>query len=242
MKTTDVTTDWKEIRCASLRVDDLRVLADCGVGRRSGCCSRGSCLGLLAGWIRKWCPRSWSGEFCRWRGWSYSPSAGAVVSAGGAFAGVRRAVSRWGRTAFCSTGSLIPGKLSAQRPGGPIQRCVACRPGARRAGQAFGRRRPCRCSLQVLFASGPSRRLRLSFLGCKGPGGKRLTERRGMPRRSSLGTPGELPLLPESVRYWGTDLLGPAGLPGRSGASRGGDSPGCRGRRGRPGRAGRGWV
>ena len=89
---------------------------------------------------------------------------------------------------------LIPGKLSAQRPDGAIRGCVACRPGARRAAEGSAGD-----GHEVLASgaarSGPSRRLRPSFLGCKGPGGKPPDGAEGDAEAFVLGAPGKLPLL-----------------------------------------------
>ncbi len=105
---------------------------------------------------------------------------------------------------------LIPGTLSAQRPERRLS--DALRVGlVRDDRQVFRPATAFLCSLRVLF------------VWAEQASSSQLTSLQGAWRIASdgeerdadafvLGTAGDLPLLPESVRYWGTDLLVPVGF------------------------------
>jgi MoxR-vWA-beta-propeller ternary system domain bpX2 len=108
---------------------------------------------------------------------------------------------------------LIPGKLAAQRPERRFS--DALRVGlVRDERERFRPATALRCSIQVLF------------VWSEQATSSQLASLRGAWRVASegeeaadadrdvfvLGATGELPLLPESVRYWGTDLLVPVGF------------------------------
>jgi MoxR-vWA-beta-propeller ternary system domain bpX2 len=206
--TTDVTTAWEEIRCASFRADDLRVLADLRgrgeirvmlAGDRAWVCwptDSGMILDILVGRIL---PLEGVELFTerggRWyRLWDHLPAFGVPF--------------RDGDDGVLLDRLLIPDKLSAQRPerriSGPL-RVGLVRDEAARPATAM------RCSFRVLFVWADQ--ATTSQLSCLQGAWRKASDGEGQVAEAFvLGSPGKLPLLPESMRYWGTDLLVPLGF------------------------------
>ena len=240
MKTTDVTTAWKEVRCASLRLDDLRVLADLR--------GRAEMRVMLAG-DRAWVCWQADSEMVR------EVLVGRILPLEGVELFTERG-GRWyrlgehlpafgvpfrdGEDGVLLDRLVIPGKLSAQRPEGRITDAV-------RVGLVPDQREEVRlatalkCSLEALSIWAEQA---TSF---------QLSPLQGAWRRASdgedgdadafvIGPAGRLPLLPESVRYWGTDLFVPLGFRADPELPEGAIRRVVGAGRGRPGRAGRGGV
>jgi MoxR-vWA-beta-propeller ternary system domain bpX2 len=208
--TTDVTTDWKEVRCASLRADDLRVLADL-----RGCAD---VRVLLAG-DRAWVSWSADTEMAR------AILVGRILPLEGVELFTERdglwyrlgehlpaldVPFRNGADEVLLDRLLIPGKLSAQRPERRVTDAVRVRL-VRDEREGFRPATAFRCSLQALA------------VWAEQATSSQITSLQGAWRTASdgvaehadaivLGAAGELPLLPESVRYWGTALLVPVGF------------------------------
>ena len=210
MNTTDVASDWKEIRCASLRVDDLRVLADVR--------NRAEIRVLIAG------DRAW---VCWPAGLETGPGilAGRLLPLEGVELFTERG-GRWYRLGehLPALGvpfhgkengvgldrMLIPGKLSAQRPSGRLTESLGVDlvPEER---ETIRLATAMRCSLRVLSVwAEQATSLQLSRLegACRQAAAGEDRETEAFVR----GASGTLPLLRESVRYWGTDLLVPLGF------------------------------
>ena len=211
-----VTTDWREIRCASLRVDDLRVLADLR-GRAE--------IRVLIRDDRAWVCWQGAGEI------TAEILPGRILPLAGVELFTERA-GRWYRLGEhlpalrvpFGTGDdgahldrlLIPGKLSAQRAasemGDPLQLGVVVDEGQKvRLASAFA------CSLKVIAAwadeatSFDLSRLRGAWIQRAG-GDEADAEAEVEAVVFVLGEPGRLPHLAPSVRYWGSDLLVPLGF------------------------------
>jgi MoxR-vWA-beta-propeller ternary system domain bpX2 len=208
--TTDVKSDWKEIRCASLRVDDLRALAD--LRARSG-------IRVMVVGDRAWVCWRLDGEM------TTEVLAGRILPLEGAELFTERAggwyrlgehLPAFGvpfRTDDDGVGLdrlLIPGRLSAQRPLGGFADSL-------RVGLAADDRHEVRlatgmrCSLRALPVwAEAATSLQLARL--KGVWRPLDAGEEGGVEAFVLGAPGTLPHFPESVRYWGGDLLVPLGF------------------------------
>ena len=209
MKTTDVTTDWKEVRCASLRADDLRILADL----------RGQVevRVLLDGdraWV--WWPVNSegiseivAGRILPLEGVALFTERGGLWYRLGEHLPAFGVPFRDGADGVLLDRLLIPGKLSAQRPerrfSDPLRVGLV-----RDEREGFRPATAFRCSLHALS------------VWAERATSSQLSSLQGALRMASdgveedtdafvVGVAGELPLLPESVRYWGTDLLVPVG-------------------------------
>jgi hypothetical protein len=208
--TTDVKRDWKEIRCASLRMDDLRALAD--LRGRSG-------IRVMVVGDRAWVCWRADGEM------TTEVLAGRILPLEGVELFTERA-GGWYRlgehlpafdvpfhTEDDGVGLdrlLIPGKLSAQRPSGGFADSL-------RVGLAADDRH------EVRLASGMRCSLRAISVWAEAATSSQLGRLQGAWRPLAageegdveafvLGEPGTLPHLPECVRYWGGDLLVPLGF------------------------------
>jgi len=205
-----VTNDWKEIRCASLRVEDLRVLADLRgraeirvliAGDRAWVCWQGASavtVEILPGRIL---PLEGLELFVERAGLWYRlgehlPNLGVPFGKGDDGVSLDRL--------------LIPGKLSAQRAANewatPLQVCVV--PDER---QEVRLASALRCSLAAIAAwAEEATSLGLSRL--RGAWRQENCRDEGEPEVFLLGEPGRLPHLAESVRFWGSDLVVPVGF------------------------------
>ncbi len=210
MKTSDVTTAWREVRCASLRVDDLRVLAEVR-GRAD--------LRVVVDGDRAW---------VRWQADSAMITevlVGRILPIEGVELFVERG-GRWYRLGehlpafFVPFRNhedgvpldrlLIPEKLSAQRP----ERGLANRLDVGVAPDQRGEARPAtamRCEL-VTLAVWAEQATSYQLSRLQGTWRKASDGEDGKADAFVRGGVGTLPLLPESVRYWGTDLLVPLGF------------------------------
>ena len=210
MDTTDVNGDWKEIRCASLRMDDLRALADLRgrsgirvmiVGERAWVCWRADgemTTEVLAGRIL---PLEGVELFTeRAGGWyrlgEHLPAFNVPFRSDDDGVGLDRL--------------LIPGKLSAQRPLGGFADSL-------RVGLAADDRHEVRlatgmrCSLRAIAAwAEAATSVQLGRL--QGAWRPSAAGEEGDVEAFVLGAPGTVPHFPESVRYWGRDLLVPLGF------------------------------
>ncbi len=210
MKNADVSTALKEIRCASLPADDLRVLADLR--------GRADFRVLLAG-DRAWV--SWPadsemisevlvGRILPLEGVELFTERGGLWYRLGEHLPAFGVPFRDGADGVLLDRLLIPGKLSAQRPERRFSDVLSAGL-VRDDREAFRAATAFLCSLQVLF------------VWAEQATSAQLTSLQGALRKASdgaeegvdafvLGAGGEVPLLPESVRYWGTDLLVPVGF------------------------------
>jgi hypothetical protein len=212
MKHTDVTTAWKEIRCASMLAHDLRVLADLR-GRVE--------LRVLFAGDRAWVfwpadsemiPEVLVGRILPLEGVDLYTERGGRWYRLGEHLPAFSVPFRDGADGVLIDRILFPGKLSAQRPERRFSDAV-------RAGLVRDEREGFRpatalsCSLQVLCVwAEQATSSQLSSL----QGAWRIASDEEEDEKAAeafvLGAAGELPLLPESVRYWGNELLIPVGF------------------------------
>jgi hypothetical protein len=210
VKTTDMTTTWKEVRCASLRLDDLRVLADLR-GRAE--------LRVMVEGDRAWV--CWQADS------EMAPEmlVGRILALEGVELFTERG-GRWYRlgehlpafgvpfrdrdNGILLDRLVIPGKLSGHRPGRRVSAAlrvvlVADEREEVRPATAL------KCSLEALSVwAEQATSAQLSPL--QGAWRRAFDGEGGVADVFVVGRTGKLPLLPESVRYWGTDLLMPLGL------------------------------
>ena len=209
MKSTDVTTAWKEVRCARLRANDLRVLADLR--------GRAEVRVLLVGdraWVcwpadSEMLPEVLVARILSLEGVELFTERGGLWYRLGEHLPAFDVPFRDGADGVLLDRLLIPGKLSAQRPEGRVG--DALRTGLVRDNrEGFRPATAFQCSLQVLFDW--AEQATSSQLGSL-QGALRIASdgEREDADALVLGAAGELPLLSESVRYWGTDLLVPVG-------------------------------
>jgi hypothetical protein len=210
VNTTNATTDWKEIRCACMRVNDLHVLAEVR--------ERNEIRVFIAGdraWVR-WQANSDTVHeiLARWilplEGVELFTERGGRWYRLGEHLPVLSVPFHDGEDGVGLDRVLIPGKLSAQRPSGPL-------PDSLRVGlvpDERPRNRPAtamRCSLQVLSVwAEHATSLQLSRL--QGAWRQAAAGEQLEAEAFVRGAPGKLPHLGEGVRYWGTDLLIPLGF------------------------------
>jgi hypothetical protein len=204
-----MTSPWKEIRCVSLRVDDLQALADL----------RGQAeirVTLESGRAWLFWPAT-SDAMAQVLARRIMPLAGVEVftERAGTWYRLGERLPAFGvpiereSTSVPLDQAVIPTKLSAERPnrdrGEPLVVRVV-RDHAQRARDASA----LRCSLRVLCAwadratSSQLARVHAAWL-------PPLPGETGDAEALVLGAGGVLPLLPRSVRYWGTELLVPLG-------------------------------
>jgi len=205
-----MTARWKDICCASLKVNDLEVLADLRgrpeirvtvAGERAWVCWQVDSDRMPEILARRILPLEGVELFIERGGEWYRP---------GEHLPAFDVPFRAGAAGVALDRIIIPSKLSAQRPQGTLTDRLRVRLVRDDREQA----RPAtalRCSLHVLFA------------WAERATSSQLSSLQGAWRRASdgakadsealiLGVPGRLPHLPESVRYWGTDLLVPLGF------------------------------
>jgi hypothetical protein len=213
VKTTDVRPAWKEVRCASLRADDLCVLADLR--------GRVELRVLLVGdrvWVcwpadSEMIPEVLVGRILPLEGVELFTERGGLWYRLGQHLPAFGVPFRDETDGVLLDRLLIPGKLMAQRP----ERRFG---DALRAGLVRDEREASRpatalsCSLQVLFVWA-EQATSSQFTSLRGAwwipsDGEKQAEADA--DAFVLGAAGNLPLLPESVRYWGTDLLIPVGF------------------------------
>ena len=210
MKSTDVTTAWKEVRCASLRANDLRVLANLR--------GRAEVRVLLVGdraWVcwpadSEMLPEVLVARILSLEGVELFTERGGLWYRLGEHLPAFDVPFRDVADGVLLDRLLIPGKLSAQRPEGRVG--DALRAGLVRDNrEGFRPATAFQCSLQVLFVW--AEQATSSQLGSL-QGALRMASdgEREDADAFVLGAAGELPLLSESVRYWGTDLLVPVGF------------------------------
>jgi MoxR-vWA-beta-propeller ternary system domain bpX2 len=210
VKSTDVTTAWKEVRCASLRANDLRVLAELR--------GRAEVRVLLVG-DRAWVcwpadsdmlPEVLVARILSLEGVELFTERGGLWYRLGEHLPAFDVPFREGADGVLLDRLLIPGKLSAQRPEGRFG--DALRAGlVRDDREGFRPATAFQCSLQVLFVW--AEQATSSQLGSlQGALRKASDGKQEDADAFVVGAAVELPLLPESVRYWGTDLLIPVGF------------------------------
>jgi hypothetical protein len=210
VSTADITARWKDIRGASLRVEDLASLADL----RGRAQIRVTVAGGRA-WVwwqadsnvvpelvaRRIMPLEGVELYTRTAGQWYRlgerlPAFGVPFDVAGAGASLDRIV--------------VPAKISAERPAGNLPerlavRVVPCDSRQNRPATAL------RASIDELAAWADwATSFRLSCLRAAWRAAAR--EEEGPSEALVLGDPGTLPLLPGSARFWGADLLVPLGF------------------------------
>ena len=210
MKTTDKTTAWKEIRCASLRFDDLRVLADLR-GRAT--------MRVIVAEDRAWVCWQDDSELARevligrilpLEGVELFTERGGRWYRLGGYLPAFDVPFRHGEDGVLLDRLVIPGKLSGRRPGGRNTDAV-------RIGLVPDQREEVwpatafKCSLEaVSIWAEQATSFELSPL--RGAWRRAFDGEDGDADAFVIGPAGRLPLLPESVRYWGTDLFVPLGF------------------------------
>jgi MoxR-vWA-beta-propeller ternary system domain bpX2 len=213
VKNTDVTTAWKEVRCASMRADDLRVLADLR--------GRVELRVLLAGdraWLcwpadMEMIPEVLVGRILPLEGVELFTERDGLWYRLGEHLPAFNVPFRDGVDGDLLDRLLIPGKLSAQRPERQFSDAL-CAGLVRDDREVFRPATALRCSLPVLcvWAEQATSFQLASLQGAWRVASDGEKDEDAIADAFLLGAAGELPLLPESVRYWGTDLLIPVGF------------------------------
>ncbi len=209
-----MTAGWRDVRCACIPAEDLRVLADLR-GRAQ--------IRVVAAHERAWI----------W--WEADPDmqqeilARRILPLVGAELFTERD-GRWyrlgehlpafgvppgdGATGVSLERMILPIPIAPEPPGGEMPEPVRVRV----VREERGRARPAsalRCGLGALAAwaeDATSAELDTLLASWTGGGDGRDLGRAAEPEVLVLGKPGMLPLLPEGVRLWGTDLLVPLGF------------------------------
>jgi MoxR-vWA-beta-propeller ternary system domain bpX2 len=210
VKNTDVTTTWTGVRCASLWANDLPVLADLRsrpeirvllVGDRAWVCWPADPELIQEVLVARMLPLEGVQLFIE-RGGQWYRLGERLPTFGVPF--------REGADGVLLDRLLIPGKLAAQRPERRFDEAV--RVGlVRDEREGFRPATAFRCSLHAL--SSWAERATSSQLSSLQAALRIASDGEGADADAFvLGAAGELPLLPESVRYWGNDLLIPVGF------------------------------
>jgi hypothetical protein len=210
VNTTDKTATWKDVRCVCLPVNDLEVLADLRgrpeirvtvAGERAWVCWPVDSDLMPEILARRILPLEGVEMFTERGGEWYRP---------GEHLPAFDVPFRAGAAGVALDRIVIPSKLSAQRPQGSLTDRLRVRLVHDERQEA----RPAtalRCSLRVLCAW--AERATTSQLSCLQGAWRRASDGEEADAEALiLGFPGRLPLLQESVRYWGTDLLVPLGF------------------------------
>ena len=236
-----MTPRWQDVRCASIPVDDLSVLADLrrepGIRVTIAGAAPGS-AGTMSRGARRRPGGSWSSASCRWPGVEiFAQARWPLASAGRAPAGLRRADRR--RFGGRRAGSSDP--APADDGGAARTRRPPHRSRSAWCATTDGRPRPAaavRCRLDRLAAwaeRAPSSLDRVALRGLD-PGPREAG--RARPRCCCSGPAARLPVAEDGLRFWGVDVLIPLGYRAEPELA----EPALRARRrrraGRPGRPG----
>jgi len=205
-----MTAPWKDVRCASIRVEELSRLADLR-GRPE---IRVSIAGGMA-WVC-WEPESELMQAILVRRLLPLPSVELFTERGGRWYRLGEHLPafsvpiRDGSAGVPLDRIVLPAPIQAQRPEGiPTVSQAVClvRDDRSRARPSSG----LKCPLGVLAAWAESATsAQIARLQAGWSGGSSRSE--GDAEVLVLGSPGAIPLLPDGVRFWGTDLLIPLGF------------------------------
>jgi len=205
-----MTARWKEVRCASIPVEELSLLADLR-GRPE---IRVSIAGGMA-WV-SWEPESELMQAILVRRLMPLPSVELFTDRGGRWYRLGEHLPAFGVPIRDGSAGVpldrivLPTPMQAHRP--EAVRMVSL--GVRLVRAERSRAQPAsalRCPLSALAAwaeSATSAQIARLLGGWNGGSDRR----EGNPEVLVLGTPGAIPLLPDGVRFWGTDLLIPLGF------------------------------